>query len=105
MSIKLLPRFVWIVPAILLVLAVARLTYGYCTFARIVVCGAAALIAISRVQNERAQQVSLTVSVLIAVLFNPFVPMRLDRATWLYIDLGASVLFLTHLLLVRQKAM
>src|ERR1035441_6938109 len=46
MSMKSLPRAVWIVPAILLAIAVARLPYGYYTFTRIVTCGVAVLIAI-----------------------------------------------------------
>jgi len=36
-----LPRFVWIIPAILLLVAVAAMPYGYYTFLRIAVCGAA----------------------------------------------------------------
>ncbi len=38
MNMKSIPRTVWIIPAVLLVIAVWRLPYGYYTFVRIVVC-------------------------------------------------------------------
>src|ERR1700694_4439030 len=36
-------------------------------------------------------------------LFNPFIPIHLNRAVWFYLDLGAATAFLAHFLLVRQK--
>ena len=40
---------------------------------------------------------------LIAVLFNPILPIHLDRSTWFYLDLGAAGIFVAHLIFVRQK--
>ena len=57
MSLRLLVRLVWIVPAILLAIAVARLPYGYSTFARIVMCSAAMLIAIVASKNAHTEAI------------------------------------------------
>jgi hypothetical protein len=103
MSMKSIPSFVWIVPAILLAIAVSRLPYGYYTFLRIVTCGAASVIAVSGFQKGPATQVWSVLLILIAVLFNPFVPIHLHRATWFYLDLGTAAVFLGHLFFVRRR--
>jgi hypothetical protein len=97
-----IPRLVWIVPAILLVIAVARLPYGYYTFTRIVTCGAAILIAVIGFKDRPSVSVWAILMVLIAILFNPLLAIRLDRATWFYLDLGAAIIFISHLFMVRQ---
>jgi hypothetical protein len=99
---KEIPRLVWIVPAILLVIAVARLPYGYYTFTRIVACGAAILIAVIGFRDRMVTPVWSILMAVIAVLFNPILPIHLDRATWFYLDLGAAIVFISHLFTVRQ---
>jgi hypothetical protein len=47
MTIQRIPRVIWLICVVLLVAAVLRLPYGYYNFLRIVICGAAALIAIA----------------------------------------------------------
>lgn len=96
-----IPRFVWIVPAVLLAVAVARLPYGYYTFTRVVTSGAAILIAIAGFEERLPNRGWSVLFVLTAVLFNPLIPIHLDRATWFYLDLGAAAVFVAHLLLVR----
>ena len=99
---KSISRLVWIVPAILLVAAIAQLPYGYYTFVRIVTCGCAALLAVvgfrERPKNVQAWSILLS---LIAVLFNPIVPIHLDRSAWFYLDLGTAGVFVAHLIFVR----
>jgi hypothetical protein len=102
MKLKSIPVLVWIVPTILLVAAVARLPYGYYTFTRIVTCGAAALLLAAVGFRERpAVQAWSVVLALIAVLFNPFLPIHLNRGAWFYLDLGAAAVFVGHLVFVR----
>ncbi len=55
-----------------------------------------------RIRIESTEPVSPSVP-LIAVLFNPFIPIHLNRVVWFYLDLGAAAAFLAHLVLVRQK--
>jgi hypothetical protein len=100
---KTIPRLVWIVPAILLVVATARLPYGYYAFTRMVTCGIAAWIAFVGFQERRAIQAWSIALALTAALFNPIIPIHLNRSTWFYLDLGAAGVFVAHLIFVRQK--
>lgn len=100
---KKIPRLVWIVPAILLVIATARLPYGYYTFTRIVTCGIAALIAFVGFKERPLIQAWSVLLVLVAVLFNPLVPIHLSRAVWFYLDLSVAMIFIAHLFLVRLR--
>ena len=91
----------WVVPAILLVVATSELLpYGYYTFTRIVTCAVAAIIAFVGFRDRPVSQWSVALA-LIAILFNPFIPIRLSRQTWFYLDIGAASLFAGHLIFVR----
>jgi hypothetical protein len=105
LKMKSIPQLVWVVPACLLLVAISRLPYGYYTFTRIVTCGVAVLIAVAGMQERAVVQIWSILLLAIAVLFNPFIPIHLNRAVWCYLDLGAAAAFLAHLVLVRQKLM
>ena len=97
---KTVPITVWIVPIILLTVAIlagidgTRLPYGYFTFMRIVIFLAAGCIA--AVGFKDGKQLWATMFVLIAVLFNPFVPIEMKRDDWLIFDIITFVVFLAH---------
>jgi Family of unknown function (DUF6804) len=93
---KSIPRVLWLVPPIVLIIATARLPYGYYTFARIVTSGVAALIAFAGFFERPAVQAWSVPLVLIAVLFNPFLPVHLSRSTWFYLDLTTAVIALVR---------
>jgi hypothetical protein len=38
-----------------------------------------------------------------AALFNPLIPVRLDRETWAILDVAAAALLLTSIYFVRQR--
>lgn len=102
-KLKSIPQIVWVVPALILLIAVWRLPYGYYTFTRIMTCGVAVLIAVAGMQERAVVQIWSILLLAIAVLFNPFIPIHLNRAVWCYLDLGAAAAFLAHLVFVRQK--
>src|SRR6266404_2883467 len=98
---KSIPHLVWFVPAILLIVAATSdLPGGYYTFTRIVTCGIAASIAFTGFRDRPVSRWSIPLA-LVAVLFNPLIPIHLDRETWVYLDFGAAVVFAAHLLFVR----
>lgn len=99
-----IPRLLWIIPVLLLVIATWRLPYGYYTFTRIVTCGVALLIAIVGFQERPTVHAWSLMFVGMAVLFNPFMPIHLNRTMWFYLDLGAAAIFVAHLVLVRQRS-
>jgi hypothetical protein len=84
--------------------ATARLPYGYYTFMRIVVSGTAGIIAFAGIRDRPVVQAWSVLLALVAVLFNPFVPIHLDRQTWFYLDLGAAAVFVAHLISVRWSS-
>jgi hypothetical protein len=102
-SLKSVPRIVWTIPVVLLIVASSRMPYGYYTFTRIVTCGMAISVAALGLQ-ERFLVKSWSLAFLtIAVLFNPLVPIHLHRTTWFFLDLGTAMIFCAHLIFVRQK--
>ena len=98
-----IPRIVWLVPALMLLIAVWPLPYGYYTFTRILTCGVAVLIAVAGVPERPVVRVWSVPLLAIAVLFNPLVPIHLSRATWFIFDLWAAATFLFHLFFVRNN--
>ncbi len=67
------------------------LPYGYFTFLRIVVSGTAVFAAI-RVNDSTVPFLGL---LMIAVLFNPLIPVCLPKRTWRIIDLAVSIAWAT----------
>jgi hypothetical protein len=103
-NMKSIPLIAWVIPALLLLVAIFRLPYGYYTFTRVVTCGVSVLIAVAGMQGRSVAHTWTVLLLAIAVLFNPFIPIHLNRAVWFYLDLGAATAFLGHLVLVRQKS-
>jgi hypothetical protein len=101
MRFKQIPWWLWLIPIVLLFVPVARMPYGYYTFARIVVCGFGAFFAFVAWEDVPVSRLWSAIFGLLAVLFNPVIPIYLSRRTWFYFDLLAAALFAAHLLLVR----
>jgi hypothetical protein len=86
-----------------LVVATARLPFGYYTFTRIVTCGAASLIGLIEFKSRLHFDIWPLTLILVGMIFNPVLPFHLDRASWFYLDLAAAAVFISHLALVRQR--
>lgn len=85
-------RALLLICAGLLFLAIANLPIGYYTFLRIVVTIGAGLAALHEYENK----INFWVLAfgLIAILFNPFIPIYLnEKELWMPIDFVAGVLF------------
>lgn len=104
MQLKSIPWWLWLIPIGMLFLATERMPYGYYTLMRIVVCGFAAFLAyVAWEQEKTTLRIWAIVLGLIAVLFNPFVPVYLKRTTWAYFDVGIAIIFFVHLAFVRLQ--
>jgi len=79
----------------MLLLAIAPLPYGYYTFLRLVVMLGAAAIAWQAYQQKQSANAEAISFGLLALLFNPIIPVHLTRELWMFIDLGAAALFAT----------
>lgn len=73
----------WLVPAVMLILALGPWPYGYYVLLRLVVCLAAAFIAWSL----RTSTTPLTWAfVCLAILYNPIVKVPLGREVWMVLN-------------------
>jgi len=78
-----------------LLVALGRLPYAYYTLTRFLCCLVAGYGAY--VASERKQPTWMWAFGATAPLFNPFVPVRLDRGTWAVLDVAAAALMLWSL--------
>ena len=75
--------------------------YGYYTLLRLVVFITSGFVTIAA---YKMQKYGWMIGVgLAALLFNPLVPIHLDKTTWRVIDFIVSVLFLTLLFKIKKK--
>ncbi|MBN1855617.1 MAG: hypothetical protein JW846_01530 [Dehalococcoidia bacterium] len=75
----------------LLAPAVLELPYGYFTFLRIVVCGVSIYVAYCGYKWDKPW--AMWLFGLVAVLFNPVIPVHLTQEIWQPIDLATAGLF------------
>jgi hypothetical protein len=96
-----LPLALWIAAAIVLVVAVFPLPYGYYIFTRIATCLACGILAWTCFAGQPSAPTWGIVLLGIAILFNPLIPVYLKRQTWFWIDLGSAAVILSHMIFVR----
>ena len=94
-----------VVPAIMLIAALASWPYGYYTFLRLVVCACAALIAFKEYQYEGSQGSMWMIGFGgIALLFNPLIPVHLTRDIWAVIDVAVALVFGGHAFVIYKRS-
>ena len=98
-----LPRLTWIIPAVMLVVALAKLPYGYYTLLRLVVTVCATVIAFD-IYKRDAVSAWFCAFVGMALLFNPLIPVHLTRGIWAPIDLACAGVFLAHMHFSNARA-
>jgi hypothetical protein len=91
-----------IAAAIMLFLALGRLPYGYYTFLRFVVCGTTIYGAYVASTEQKKPAWAWTFGI-IAVFFNPFIPIHLSRDIWAVIDIAVALLLIVSLLFLRES--
>lgn len=85
-------KILLLICAVILLVGLAYLPIGYYTFLRIVITIGSIAIVVTEFENGLNFWV-ITFG-LIAILFNPFLPIYLnDKATWLPIDIACAILF------------
>jgi len=83
------------IPAAILFIGVFPLPIGYYTLLRLVVTAAAAYIAYDTFQTDK-QSGWIWVFGFIAILFNPLIPIYLDKELWMVIDFAVAILFIVY---------
>lgn len=88
-----------ITAAALLIWALRDHAYEYYTLLRFVVCGVTTYGVYLAGRNKKIGWA--WIFGIIAVLFNPIVPVHLERATWAIIDVGVSLFLMTSIALFK----
>ena len=86
--------------AAFLLLATQEMPYGYYTFVRLVVCGVSIYVAYCGYSWGKTW--AMWLFGLVAVLFNPLIPVYLSKAIWTPIDLLVSVAFILGAAFLRR---
>ena len=95
-------KYLLIICAVLLFLALADLPIGYYTFLRIVVTIGAVGVVISEFEN--GFNFWLIAFGILAILFNPLIPVYLnDKSAWMPIDIIAGIIFLVKSFTYKTK--
>jgi len=90
-----------IAAAVLLFYALQRHAYSYYTILRWVTCGAAAYTAYIAFQRQSMGWGWLLG--IMAVFFNPLIPVTLDRKAWAKVDIATGVLLLISIVFVQES--
>lgn len=91
-----------LIAAGMLIGALGHRQYGYYTLLRWVVCGVSAFAAFRA--SERGGNGWVWVLAIIALLFNPIVPVRINRGTWALVDVGVAVILLISIFTADRLA-
>lgn len=75
--------------------------YGYYTLLRFVVCGTGAYIAFYSFEEE--SKIIGSISILVALLFNPIILVHLDKDTWVVIDFIVAIFFSITIFVLRSS--
>jgi uncharacterized membrane protein (DUF441 family) len=95
------PHFVpALLAAAMLVVALAKLPYGYYTALRWVTCAVAVYVTFLGVAGEQIW--AAWPFALIALLFNPVLPVHLTRGIWRPLDIAAAALFVASAFVIRS---
>lgn len=95
-------KYLLLICAGFLFLALANLPIGYFTFLRIVVTIGSVAVIVNEIKNG----VNFWVIIfgLIAILFNPLIPIYLnDKSAWMPIDIIAAVIFLIKSFTLKKQ--
>jgi len=87
--------------AVLLLWALDRHPYGYYTLLRWIVCAVSGYAVLESVEMERRRW-AITF-VILALLFNPLIPVRLDRGTWGGVDVAAALILTASVFLIPKE--
>ena len=83
------------IPVAVLFIGVFPLPIGYYTLLRLVVTAAATYIAYNTFQKDK-QSGWIWVFGFVAILFNPLIPIYLDKELWMIIDFVVAILFIVY---------
>lgn len=89
-----------VISIIMLFLAILPFPYGYYILLRLIICGTSVYLTWFA-KNINRQGWMWTMG-FIALLFNPIIPIPLDKVTWSLVDLVVVILFIVFLVKIKN---
>jgi hypothetical protein len=86
-------KFIWLIPILLLLIALLPLPYAYYQFMRWVICGCAVYIAYQRHQKKEAWDKIVIIFTAVAVLYNPIGTIHLFKEAWMVLNILTVAVF------------
>jgi len=88
-----------LIAAGLLFLGILELPYGYYIFLRIIICILSGITAYVSYESDKKSWMWLFG--IITVLFNPLIPIYLDKEVWVIIDFIVGIIFIISIFIVK----
>ena len=92
----------WLAPAALLILALLPWPYGFYNLLRLAVCAVSAWLAYEQWKHDNAVSAWVVALGATALLFNPLLPIHLNREIWFVLDIVVAGIFLGHLKTLKK---
>ena len=93
---------VLIIPGVLLIIApIISFPYGFYTFLRLVVTITAIIALINSLKNEGGINNTSIIFGLVAILYNPLIPIHLSREIWMPINFITSGIYFFYLYKIK----
>ena len=86
----------------MLLIAIGRWPYGYYMLLRVIVSATALLLTGSIYQRAKVLAVWGWLFLVVAIIFNPIVPLQLTRGVWSVLNVLAAAFFVGHFLIGRS---
>lgn len=97
------PVAMWYIPIAMLLLALMPLPYGYYTLLRIIVFVTAGWLAYVGFQQDSENKNIHIGMLLVAVIYNPLVPISLSREIWSVLNVFGALAFSAHGYVFKYK--
>ncbi len=91
------------IPAGMLLIAIGRWPYGYYMLLRVVILASALLLAGLIYQQAKTFTLWVGPFVVVAIVFNPIVPLHLTRGVWSILNVATAALFVGHFVIGRSQ--
>ena len=97
-------RIFWIAPIVVMAVGVLPLPYIYYTFSKSIVCGCALFYLYKLYIKEKRDTVFLWIFGILAVLYNPILPIYLhSKILWTIVNIGTAIVFIRKRKVVEDK--
>lgn len=88
-------NYIWLIPCIMILIALVDMPYGYYKLLRFIVCGFCIFLTVQEAKVENQNKWVWIIGAT-ALLYNPFIPIHLDRDTWQFVNLITIIGFFVH---------